>query len=220
MEKTKIILVDDQILFVESLRTVIEIRAPDISVIAIAHNGEEAVKLVEKYKPQIVLMDVRMPVLDGVEATRIIHEKFPQVHVIMLTTFDDDTYVKKALSYGAVGYLLKDMAPSELIASLRAIKKGPVMISPSIVSKILEHAYEEGYKKNSIERDKFLKTLSCREREILDLIAKGYNNKEIALELSIAEQTVKNHVSIIYDKLGVRDRVQAVQYVIKQNPSL
>jgi DNA-binding NarL/FixJ family response regulator len=203
---------------VESLKTVIEIRAPDISVVGIAHNGMEAVKLVEKYKPQIVLMDVRMPILDGVEATRVIHEKFPEVYVIMLTTFDDDTYVKKALSYGAVGYLLKDIAPSELIASLRAIKKGPVLISPSVAAKLLDHAYGGGFHKNDSDRETFLKSLSRREREILDLMAQGYDNREIASELTIAEQTVKNHVSIIYDKLGVRDRVQAIQYVIRNTP--
>lgn len=215
MEKTKILLADDQVLFVESLKTVIEIRAPDISVVGIAHNGMEAIKLVEKYKPQIVLMDVRMPVLDGVEATRAIHVKFPEVYIIMLTTFDDDTYVKKALSYGAVGYLLKDIAPSELIASLRAIKKGPMLISPSVAAKLLDHAYGGGFHNNDSDRETLLKSLSPREREILDLMAQGYDNREIASELVIAEQTVKNHVSIIYDKLGVRDRVQAIQYVIR-----
>lgn len=218
MEKTEIILVDDQVLFVESLKTVIEIRAPEITVVGIAHNGEEAVRLVEKRKPSIVLMDVRMPVLDGVEAVRIIHEKFPHIRIIMLTTFDDDVYVKKALNYGAVGYLLKDIAPSELIASLRVIKNGPVLISPSVAAKLVDHAYSSNEHKNESERDIRLGALSRREREILDLMALGYDNREIAQELSIAEQTVKNHVSIIYDKLGVRDRVQAVQYIMHPHP--
>ena len=143
MDFIKVLLVDDQILFVESLKTVLETRTKDIKVIEIAHDGWEAVQKVEKEHPHIVLMDVRMPKMDGVEATSIIKKKFPETHVMMLTTFDDDEFVHDALYHGAVGYLLKDIPPDELITAIRAVNEGSVLISQTVAAKIVQQFYHQ-----------------------------------------------------------------------------
>jgi DNA-binding NarL/FixJ family response regulator len=245
MAKIRILLVDDQMLFVESLKTVLETRAQDITVAGVASNGAQALELVGALHPDMVLMDVRMPVMNGVESTRLIKEQFPETKVLMLTTFDDDQYVVEALRFGAVGYLLKDMPPAELISAVRAIHEGGVLISPKVASKIVERLTNPGEKESNnpagslgatstgsngsvgvtpsaggngyigAENSTWVNDLSNREKKILQLMAQGLDNKEIAKTLFIAEQTVKNHVSIIYSKLGVRDRVQASRLVIE-----
>jgi DNA-binding NarL/FixJ family response regulator len=211
-----VLLVDDQMLFVESLKIVIGTRARDIEIVGIAHNGQEAIACIEKELPHIVLMDVRMPVLDGVEATRYIHEKYPQIRIIMLTTFDDDEYVHSALHHGAMGYLLKDILPSELIAAIRATNEGAAMISPAIISKLVDrmsaHPPEPaGAPAKEGHPPHLLQALSRREIEIYQLLSEGYDNKQIAERLYIAEQTVRNHVSAIYSKIGVHSRVQVMR---------
>jgi DNA-binding NarL/FixJ family response regulator len=214
MEKIKVMLVDDQTLFVESLRLVLETRAEDIVVVGVALNGKIAVELAERELPDVVLMDVRMPELDGVESTRALKEKFPQMKVVMLTTFDDDEYVVKALHLGAEGYLLKDVPPQDIILAVRTVYQGGVLIAPQVASKLANRLFQLDYGHS----DRFsgaagdpawLKLLNDREKDILWLLSKGYDNKEIAARLYLAEQTVKNYVSVIYDKMGVRDRVQA-----------
>ncbi|NLG83975.1 MAG: response regulator transcription factor [Firmicutes bacterium] len=215
MEKIKVALVDDQVLFLESLRTVLSTRAKDLKVVGVAHNGEEAIRLIEEERPDVVLMDIRMPGMDGVLSTRLIKQKYPQIRVLMLTIFDDDEYVVEALRVGASGYLLKEMPPAELIAAVRAVaKETGVLISPRIASKLVSKLVNlRGEGKAGVhetgEAPPWLKELSPREREILGLIARGLDNKEIAERLHLAEQTVKNYVSLIYDKIGARDRVQA-----------
>lgn len=219
MSKTRVLLVDDQVLFVESLRTVLETRATDFEVIGVALSGREAIRLVVEKHPDIILMDVRMPDMDGVEATRIIHEAYPEIHVLMLTTFDDDVYVVEALNHGAAGYMLKDIPPEDLIVSLRAVCSGSIIISPQVANKLLrnregEAPPEEGAEtRTSASGESFLRFLSRREIEILRLIGQGAGNVLIAKKLSIAEQTVKNHVSVIYSKLHVHNRVQAMKLV-------
>ncbi|ORC35974.1 hypothetical protein B4O97_07855 [Marispirochaeta aestuarii] len=221
MDSIRVLMVDDQLLFVESLKAVIETRADDISIVGIASDGNEAITMAEHFRPDVILMDVRMPSLDGVKATRIIHERFPDIQVMMLTTFDDDEYVCEALSCGAVGYLLKDIPPSEVIASIRAVKEGSVLISASVASKIIRiisssHIKEE-HEKNSEKLPDELKDLSHREREVLVLLSKGLNNKEIADRLFLAEQSVKNLVSVIYSKIGTHSRLEAMRIVMKTN---
>jgi len=215
----KIVLADDQILFVESLRSVLETRAKDIKVVGIAHNGRETIEYVEKNRPDIVLMDVRMPEIDGVEATRIIHSNYPQTQVIMLTTFDDDEYVYEALRYGAAGYLLKDISPKELITAIHVIKEGIFIIAPTVAQRIVQSLKltKETLVQSmeSTNTAPWLKNLNRREIEILKLIAKGYDNKKIAEQLFLAEQTVKNYVSSIYSKLGAHDRMEAMKMAIK-----
>ncbi len=217
MTKVRVLLVDDQVLFVESLRTVLDTRAPDFEVVGVALSGREAIQMVMDSQPDIILMDVRMPDMDGVEATKIIHEAYPQIHVLMLTTFDDDAYVVEAMNHGAAGYLLKDMPPDNLIASLRAVCNGSIIISPQVANKLLRIREGEGKSDESpgsrvptAAETSFLRYLSKREIEILRLIGKGADNALIARKLSIAEQTVKNHVSVIYSKLHLHNRMQAM----------
>jgi DNA-binding NarL/FixJ family response regulator len=223
MEQIKVLLVDDQRLFVESLRTVIETRATDITVVGVAYNGAEAIECVAKELPDVVLMDVRMPVMNGVESTRLIKEQYPDIKVLMVTTFDDDQYVIDALRLGAVGYLLKDMPPAELITAVRAVYEGGVLISPTVAAKMVEKLTSPvGTEKEMTDQHDAgtgsyagINELNGREKKIIQLMAQGYDNKEIARELYVAEQTVKNYVSIIYSKLGVRDRVQVSRLVIE-----
>ena len=140
--KIRVLLADDQRLFTESICTLISNYAEDIEIIGIAATGAEAVRLAETLQPQVILMDVRMPGMDGVKATEKILKSFPQIRIMMLSTFDEDEYVKEALHQGASGYLLKDISPTELIASIRAIKEGSVQISPSVAAKLVEQLYE------------------------------------------------------------------------------
>jgi DNA-binding NarL/FixJ family response regulator len=212
MGRISLLLADDHTLFCESLRTVLQTEMEDVEVIGIARDGNEALAIVADKRPDIVLMDVRMPGLDGVQATRIIHERFPDTHVIMLTTFDDDEYVRHAMKYGAVGYLLKDTPLEKLIVAIRAIKDGVVLVSPSVFQKLVDDAPAPARADASRKPDSpppaWLRELSRREKEILRLIAKGFDNTEIARALYIAEQTVKNHLSDIYLKVGLHDRAK------------
>ncbi len=208
MDKIKLLLVDDQILFVDSLKIVLETNAGDIEVVGVAYDGEEAIKLLKEKNPHIVLLDIRMPVMDGVEATKIIHREYPGTKIIILTTFDDDDYVYEALRFGAVGYLLKDMPPNELIAAIRAVNADTVLISPVIKSKLVKLIQPDDF---NDYRYSMVKELSKREREILSLIVEGMDNQEISHRLYISEQTVKNHVSTIYSKLGVHNRLQIMK---------
>lgn len=211
MDKIKLLLVDDQTLFVESLKTVLRTRAKDMIVSGVANDGPAALVMVATEQPDVVIMDVRMPGMNGVEATRQIKEKFPATRVLMFTTFDDDDYVIEALKLGAVGYLLKDMSPEELITAIRAVHEGGVLISPKVAAKIVDKLVYQPGKERSPDSEPISLTndLSNREKEVLRLLAQGLDNKEIAARLFIAEQTVKNHVSVIYSKLGVHDRFQA-----------
>jgi DNA-binding NarL/FixJ family response regulator len=209
MDNIRVLLADDQKLFAESLRTLIETYAEDIEVVGIASDGVEAVQLCEELSPDLILMDVRMPNMDGVEATQKIFEKTTSVRIMVLSTFDEDEYVKTALHYGASGYLLKDISPTELIASIRAIIEGAIQISPSVAEKLVDRIY---YKTENHESNlSWYNTLSNREKEIFKLVSKGYGNRQIAEELFIAEQTVRNYVSSMYSKLGVNDRFQIIR---------
>jgi DNA-binding NarL/FixJ family response regulator len=201
-----LVLADDHLLFCESLRTVLEAETDDIRVLGIAKTGLEALALVERYRPDMVLMDVRMPQMDGVEAARLVHERFPDTLVMMLTTFDDDEYVREAVKYGAVGYLLKDTPLDQLIMAIRDTKNGVMMISTSVAKRLASDASANADARLSSVLPDWVSFLSRREKEILHLFAQGLDNVEIATKLFIAEQTVKNHISDVYFKLGVHDR--------------
>ncbi len=209
--KIKVLLVDDQILFIESLKSVLETIAEDIVITELAHNGKEALESIKKDPPEIVLLDVRMPVMDGVETVKIIHKKYPDIKVMMLTTFDDDEYVHEALKYGAAGYMLKDVPPENLVDSIRAIKAGTVQISPRIMVKLVDFSDAEALPAQAKDSIKAIETLSRREKEILYLISKDLDNIQIGEKLFIAEQTVKNHVHSIYSKLSIHDRSTAIK---------
>ncbi len=205
----RIILVDDQMLFREGLSTLLSVH-DDLEVVGEAENGEEAIKLVAELKPDVVLMDVRMPVLDGVAATRQLNAEHPASRVIMLTTFDDDEYVFEGLRAGAAGYLLKDVPSKKLVEAIRAAAKGESFLQPSVAAKVVaEFTRMSGNTAVPHPHTPLVEPLSNRELEILNLVASGASNREIAASLFIAEGTVKNHVTNILGKLGVRDRTQA-----------
>ena len=203
-----VLLVDDQALFREGLETLLSVHQ-DIQVVGQAGNGQEAVDLAARLRPDVVLMDVRMPVLDGVGATRRIKAIQPQCRVIVLTTFDDDEYIFDALRTGAVGYLLKDVASSRLVEAIRAAARGESILQPSVAAKVIAEFSRVSSMVPAAQAEELVEPLSERELEILGWIARGASNKEIAGRLFIAEGTVKNHVTHILGKLGVRDRTQA-----------
>jgi DNA-binding NarL/FixJ family response regulator len=207
MNLIKILLVDDQPLFREGLRTLLSVHS-DFEIVGEAGNGQEAINLARSYRPSVVLMDLQMPVLDGVAATRHLHQEYPQCRVIVLTTFDDDEMVFDGLRAGAVGYLLKD-APSEKLAeAIRVAARGESFLQPSVAAKVVAE-FARLTRKTVEHSNSFSEPLSEREVEILRLIASGASNREIADCLFLAEGTVKNHVTSILGKLGVRDRTQA-----------
>ena len=212
----RVLMVDDQVLFVETLKTVIEMRADDIEVVGLAYNGKEAIDKARRLKPDIILMDVRMPEMDGVQAAIQIHKEFPDIRIMMLTTFDDDVYVHDALAGGAVGYLLKNMPSADLMNSIRAVNNGTLQISPTVAAQLVRRKDNpEGGSSSAddTEEDLFydIAVLSRREREILYLMSRGYDNSAIGDKLFIADQTVKNHISRIYHKLNIHDRMAAMK---------
>jgi DNA-binding NarL/FixJ family response regulator len=204
----RVLLVDDQALFREGLETLLSVHS-DIQVVGQASNGQEAVQVAAQVHPDVVLMDVRMPVLDGVRATRRLKKAMPQCRVIVLTTFDDDEYIFDALRTGAAGYLLKDVASARLVEAIRATARGESILEPSVAAKVIAEFTRVSSMVPSAQMERLVEPLSERELEILALIARGASNKEIADQLFIAEGTVKNHVTHILGKLGVRDRTQA-----------
>ena len=205
-EAVRVLLVDDQRLMREGLRTLLELE-PGLVVAGEAGNGAEALARYAELRPDVVLMDVRMPVLDGVEATRRLCAEFPGARVIILTTFDDDEYVFEGLRAGALGYLLKDVSIQELAEAIRTVMAGGVLIQPSVARKVV--AEFARLRPTAPSQTGLAEALSEREVEILRLLAGGLTNREIAERLFLAEGTVKNYVTNILGKIGARDRTQA-----------
>lgn len=206
-QSIRILLVDDQALFREGLRTVLSVN-PDLVVVGEAANGEEAVRHARGSQPEVILMDLRMPKLGGVEATRRIRAAAPDIRVIVLTTFDDDEEVFDALRAGAVGYLLKDAPSEKLVEAIRAAARGESFLQPSITTKVVAE-FNRLSRTRPAPHPRLLEPLSDRECEVLRQLASGKSNKEIAAALGLAEGTVKNHMTNILGKLGVLDRTQA-----------
>jgi len=207
MERIRILLVDDQKLMREGLRVLLEME-PDLAVAGEAEDGETALASYAEYQPDVILMDIRMPGMDGVEATRRLRERWPEARVIILTTFDDDEYVFEGLRAGALGYLLKDVSGHELAEAVRTVAEGGALIEPSVARKVVAEFARLAPPTRAPDAG-LAEPLSEREREILRLVAQGLSNREIALRLSLAEGTVKNYVTNILQKMGVRDRTQA-----------
>jgi DNA-binding NarL/FixJ family response regulator len=206
-DTVRILLVDDQRLMREGLRTLLELEQ-GLHVIGEANHGREALDLYAKLQPDVVLMDIRMPIMDGVEATRQLLRHWPTCRVIILTTFDDDEYVFEGLRAGALGYLLKDVSIQELAEAIRTVMAGGVLIEPSVARKVVAEFARMTHSspRVTVELDE---PLSERESDILRLLSQGLTNREIAQRLYLAEGTVKNYVTTILAKIGARDRTQA-----------
>ena len=204
----RVLLVDDQALFREGLSTLLSVQ-DDVAVVGEAENGAAALEAIARLKPDVVLMDIRMPVLDGVAATKRITTEFPNCRVIMLTTFDDDEYIFEGLRAGAVGYLLKDVSSTKLLEAIQAASHGDSFLQPAVAAKLVAEFARIKSDPSPPAQQTLVEPLSARELEILGLLAQGHSNREIANSLYLAEGTVKNHVTNILGKLGVRDRTQA-----------
>lgn len=203
----KVLLVDDQYLIRQGLRALLELE-PDLEIVGEAENGKEAIDLIAQLHPDVVLMDMRMPVMDGVGAQREIQQRFSNTKTLVLTTFDDTEYVAAALQYGAMGYLLKDTPSEELAVAIRAVYRGYTHLGPGIAQKLF--AFPTNVEPTP--PPPALEQLTPREKEVLRLIANGASNREIAKQLYISEGTVKNHVTNILNRLNLRDRTQAALF--------
>ncbi len=215
MDKIKIVIIDDQTLMRDGLKTILDLE-DDMEVIGAAENGKKALEIVESLKPDVVLMDIRMPELNGVEATRLIKEKYPSTVVLILTTFDDEDYIVDALCNGASGYMLKDMHGDKLIQAVRDGYEGNMIMQSNIAAKLaarLSKNFSQKEQDNKLNLDDF--DLTEREIEIGKLIASGLTNKDISEKLFISLGTVKNYVTNIYNKLGVANRAAAVIHLRK-----
>lgn len=205
---TTVLIADDQPLQRYGFKMLLD-GTPGMTVVGEADNGADAVREAGRLRPDVVLMDVRMPGMDGIEATRRITATGDRTHVLILTTFDLDEYVYEGLRAGASGFLLKDARPEELLAGIRAVATGDAVIAPSLTRKLME-AYTDREPERSPEPDARLETLSERELEVLIAIGQGRTNTEIAEQFTLTESTVKKHVGRILAKIGARDRIQAV----------
>ncbi|OKH34609.1 DNA-binding response regulator [Calothrix sp. HK-06] len=201
----RILLVDDQHIIRQGLKSMLKSDA-NIEVIGEAENGQRALEFIAKSQPDIVLMDIRMPVMDGVAATKAIAENYPNVKVLVLTTFDDDEYVFQAMRLGAKGYLLKDTDPDVLMLAIHSVNKGQTQLGPGLFEKTLAPVAQPTSK---LSLPPELEQLTPRELDVLRLIASGANNREIAESLFLSENTVKNYVTNILSRLNLRDRTQA-----------
>ncbi|MER6285347.1 MULTISPECIES: response regulator transcription factor [Streptomyces] len=202
----RVVVADDQALVRTGFRMIIDAR-DDLEVVGEASDGREAVRLTREARPDVVLMDVRMPVLDGIEATRRIVADGSAARVLVLTTWDLDAHVVAALRAGASGFLLKDIRPAELVDAIRLTARGDALLAPSVTRRVLDRFLRTA---PDLEPPPGLESLSGREREVLTLIGQALSNAEIAARLGLSEATVKNHLTAVLRKLGLRDRVQAV----------
>ncbi len=206
----KIIICDDQAIVRDGLELLLNLEK-DIEVLGTAVDGAEALELVESRQPDLVLMDLKMPGMNGIEATRQIRAKFPTTKVLVLTTFDDDEWVFDAIRAGATGYLLKDTPREKVVEAVRGTVGGKSFVDPVVAGKLLDQVSRRGSQPSSLLTDQ----LTARETDVLRLLAKGLSNAEIAGQLHLSEGTVRNHVSAILDKLGVSDRTQAAVIAIQ-----
>lgn len=203
----RVLICDDQALVRAGFRAILEAQ-PDIEVVGEAENGAEAVALAERRAPDVILMDIRMPVLDGVEATRRLAAAGSPTRILVLTTFDLDEYVHAAIRAGASGFLLKDVTPPKLLEAIRVVAAGDALLAPSVTRRLLER-FATTLPRHE-QSSAALAELTARETEVLKLLAGGLSNAEIAASLVVSEATVKSHISSLLRKLGLRDRVQAV----------
>ena len=212
----KVLIADDQELIRESLKIILDSK-PDIEVTDAVSDGLEVIRSVRENKPDIILLDIRMPRLDGVSCTKIIKEGYPDIKIIILTTFDDDEYVFNALKYGASGYLLKGISMDSLVEAINTVYQGQAMINPDIASKVLKFFSKLAVNNETIHVPvENIKMITKNEWTIIKEVSKGKSNKEIAKDLSFSEGTVRNYLSNILDKLELRDRTQLAIWAISR----
>jgi len=209
----RVLVVDDQQLIRDGIASMLEVQ-PGVAVVGTAKNGQDAIEQAASLTPNIILMDIHMPVMDGIAATEKIRQKLPDSQVVMLTTFDDEAYIIRSLQAGACGYLLKDIPVVDLAQAVRLAHAGIYQLAPEIAGKLVNNFKVE-------ERPEASETpahgLTKRELDVLSLVATGATNREIAEQLFVSEGTVKNHVSNILNRLGLRDRIQAAIFAIEHN---
>ena len=216
----KILIADDQELIRESLKIVLDMNK-DMEVIGLAENGHKVLDLLKKTVPDIILMDIRMPELDGVLCTKNVKEKYPDVKIIILTTFDDDEYVYYALKYGASGYLLKGCSVQELTAAIHKVMSGSSILNPNVINKVVKLFNQLAQTNIAMEvDDKDVKELSKTERNIAHFVGHGLSNKEISEKLSLSEGTVRNGLSSALSKLHLRDRTQLAIWAVQTGLAL
>lgn len=226
--KIRIMITDDQRLMREGLKTILELEQ-DLTVVQLAENGRDALDKIEDAQPDVILMDIRMPVMDGVECTGIIKQRYPGIKVLVLTTFDDDEFIIDALKSGAVGYILKDLSSEKLIGAVRDAYAGNSIMQPEIAAKVISRITgstvgrasgantggSSGIAAAAASAAKRPEELTERERDVLRLVGKGMSNVEIAKKLYISEGTVKNYISTLYSKLELNDRSKLTLYAIE-----
>lgn len=211
MEKIRILLADDHTVLRQGIAQVLE-NQDDMQVIAHASNGNEAVELTRTHKPDVVLIDINMPDLNGVKATQIIKQEFPEIGVLILTMYQKDEYLLDAIKAGADGYLLKEVEMSVLVSSIRKVASGDAVIDPSMVSKLLVGLRGGG----EINKDEFDDKLSDRDVDILRLLGHGMSNQEIAESLFLSEKTVRNRLSLVFKQLNLKNRTEAALYALRK----
>ncbi|MBU2701375.1 DNA-binding NarL/FixJ family response regulator [Sporomusaceae bacterium BoRhaA] len=211
----KVLIADDQELIRESLEIVLNMN-PDMEVIGVAENGAEVLQFLKKQQPDVILMDVRMPEIDGVQCTNLIKEKYPKIKIIILTTFDDDEYVYNALKYGASGYLLKGVSVTELSNAIRAVVSGGAMINPNIITKVVKLFSEMAQNNFAVKvEERGVEELTRTERKAVCQVGRGLSNREIAGKLNLSEGTVRNNLSTALSKLNLRDRTQLAIWAVQ-----
>lgn len=213
MEKIRVLLAEDHVVVREGTRELIE-REPDMEVVAEAGDGEEAVELSKRSRPDVVIMDIAMPKVNGIEATKLIKQELPTTAVLILTAYDNEQYIFALLEAGAAGYLLKNVRRSELISAIRAVQRGESVLHPQIARKVVER-FRDTRGPVAIE-EPGREVLSERELEVLRLAGKGKSNKDIANDLSLSIRTVQAHLGNIFNKLGVGSRTEAVLLALKK----
>ncbi|WP_234407820.1 response regulator transcription factor [Anaerosinus massiliensis] len=211
----KVMIADDQELIRESLKIVLQMNV-DMEVLAVAENGLEMMQLLKKQQPDVVLLDVRMPELDGVQCTNLIKEQYPKVKIIILTTFDDDEYVYNALKFGASGYLLKGVSVPELSQAIRTVVSGGAMINSNVIAKVVKLFSEMAQHNFAIQvEEKATQELTRSERKVVKQVGRGLSNREIAACLNLSEGTVRNNLSAVLSKLNLRDRTQLAIWAVQ-----
>lgn len=212
MKPIKVAIVDDHALIREGIKKLLELE-DGLEIVFLAGDGEEAISMLDKHMPDIILLDINMPNMNGIDTLRVLKEQFSEIKVIMLTIHEDAQYLIETINIGAEGYVLKDADVSSLVKAIYKVVQGELYIHPTLSGILVKE-----YKKKDKSIDEMIGTnLTKREYEVIRLISQGFNNKEIATELFISEKTVKNHVSNIFKKIKVTDRTQAALYAIKHN---